>query len=87
MRQIHHFFNIFIGSVISCTATSFIVIHVLATLFEPFLPLKTLDFFIASHPLGAESIAQVSVAFFPNLTQNLMLIHFSKTITHFCDET
>jgi hypothetical protein len=28
-----------------------------------------------------ESTAQVSVAFFPNSTQNIMLIHFSKNLS------
>jgi len=39
---------------------------------------ETPDFFIAFPPYVSESTAQVSLAFFPNFTQNVMLIRFSK---------
>jgi hypothetical protein len=48
-------------------------------LFEPYTSLKkTLDFLRASPPQASESIEQVSLAFIPNFTQNLMLICCSK---------
>jgi len=37
-------------------------------LFELFILLKTRYFFIVSPPQASESIAQVSLAFFPNIT-------------------
>jgi hypothetical protein len=43
---------------------------------------KTHDFFIAFSPYASESTAQVSLAFFPNFTQNLMLIGCSKNRSH-----
>jgi hypothetical protein len=36
------------------------------------------NFFIASFPQTSETLAQVSLAFFPNFTQNLMSIRCSK---------
>jgi len=40
MHQIPEFVNIFICSVRYWTFTSFTIFHILATLFEPFVPLK-----------------------------------------------
>jgi hypothetical protein len=44
MHHIPHFFNVVIVSVKSWTNTSFIIFNVLVTFFEPFVPLKTLEF-------------------------------------------
>jgi hypothetical protein len=46
---------------------------------NPLFYSKTLDFFIASLPQALESISQVLLALFPNFTQNVMLLHCSKT--------
>jgi len=66
----------------SWTTTAFIIFHDLATLFETFLPLEKNWLFTASPPYESNSSVQLSLAFFPNFTQNVMLVRCSIKTDH-----
>jgi hypothetical protein len=54
MHRIPHFSNVLIGYEISWTTTSFIILHVLATPFEPFKLLKDTWLFHSFSPVSLE---------------------------------
>jgi len=75
MYQVSHFPNIFIGFERYFLIISFIIFHVLTTLFEHFMPLKNTWLFTALH----HKHRRVLIAFLPNFKRNWILISCSET--------
>ena len=69
---------VFIRSLHFWITASFYISYILSTLLEPFMPLRTLNFFTAAVPYASDSTAHISLAMFHNFTQNLNLILGSK---------
>jgi len=57
---------------------SLYISYILLTLLEPFMPLRTFNFFTTAVPSASDSTAYLSLAMFHNFTQNLILILGSK---------
>jgi hypothetical protein len=60
---------------------SFYISHILSTLLEPFMPLRTFNFLTSVVPYASDSNAYISLAMFHNFTLNLILILGSKFLS------